>query len=59
MKKRLCVVLLSAVALLGLGSGVVPAKADSPGLPTSANAAAPMCLKVYLTNFGYCWYGLR
>jgi hypothetical protein len=59
-KKRLCVVLLSVVALLGVGGGVGQAKATtSPGVPTSANAAAPACLKVYLVNFGFCWYGLH
>lgn len=58
MKKRLCVVLMSALMLVGLGSSLAPAKAATP-VPTSANVAAPACLKLYVINWGFCWYGMH
>jgi hypothetical protein len=57
-KKRLFIVVLSAVALLGIGSGLAPAKAAVPSAPTSVNTAAPLCLKLYVINTAICWRGL-
>ena len=56
MKKRLCVVAVSAVALLGLGSGLSSAKA---AVPTRVPVRAPACVHLYGPNLGLCWYGLH
>jgi hypothetical protein len=56
-RKRLCVVALSAIALLGLG--LAPAKAASPPAPSKVNVSTPAaCVHLYLLNLGYCQYRL-
>ena len=56
MKKRFCVVAVSAVALLGVGSGLSSAKAAAP---TRVPVRAPACVHLYGPNLGLCWYGLQ
>jgi hypothetical protein len=57
MKKRLCVVLMSVLMLFGLGSSLAPAKAAPAAV--KVNSAAPACLKLYVINWGFCWYGMH
>ena len=61
MKKRLAVALVSGHALVGLGTGLAPAKAapKSP-VPTTVNVTAPACTELYiLIRLGYCWHGFH
>ncbi len=59
MKKRIWILAAGVMTALGLGAGMTPANAATPPVPTSVNSSAPACVKVYLTNFGVCWYGLN
>ena len=61
MKKRLAVASVGALALLGLGGGLVTASAKpaAPIAPTSVTATAPACAELYIgLRLGYCWHGL-
>jgi hypothetical protein len=62
MKKRVAICVVSALALLGLGSGLTPASAKptAPVAPVTVNSTAGACTEVYiLIRLGYCWRGLN
>ena len=59
MRKRLCLVAMSAITLLGVGGAMASAKAATAPPPTRVSVNGPQCMHLYAANFGYCWYGLN